>query len=248
MLPQSTRIRRTLILFSFSISILLCAQLTLAQQKRRTPVGGRLAVVADERLAALRDAPSLSAHLLQRMGRGRLVAITGTRRADGVAFYRVNVTRRTHGWIQSEAVYSPTRAGDDEHLLRLIQASDDFDRIARADIFLENFPHSPLRPTVLLLYGDSAEEAAVRLSRDASRRLEEKEMTAGGAPLHSYFLNYNGLDRYNRQGINFIFDAATKRFHYDGASWREIIRRYPHSPEAAEAHKRLETLRSLASR
>jgi TolA-binding protein len=30
--------------------------------------------------------------------------------------------------------------------------------------------------------------------------------------------------------------------HYDSASWREIVRRYPRSPEAEEARKRLETL------
>jgi hypothetical protein len=64
-------------------------------------------------------------------------------------------------------------------------------------------------------------------------------MTAGGAPLFSYFLNFNGLDRYNRQGITFVFDARTKRFRYDGEGWQELVYRYPRSPEAAEARKRL---------
>ena len=67
-------------------------------------------------------------------------------------------------------------------------------------------------------------------------------MNAGGAPLFSYFLNFNALDRYNRQGITFVFDTREKRFHYDGESWQEIVHRYPHSPEAIEARKRLETL------
>lgn len=177
------------------------------------------------------------------MSRGRLVAVKGAKRSpDGVTFYRVAVTRRTGGWIQSEAVVSLVRKDDDERLLRLIQNSEDFDRIIRAHIFLDLFLRSPLRPTVLLLYGDAAERVAGKLSRDAARRLDEKEMAAGGAPVFSYFLNYNGLDRYRRQGITFLFDRARKQFHYDGASWREILRRYPRSPEAEEAHKRLDAL------
>lgn len=178
-----------------------------------------------------------------------MITILGTRRApEGVMFYRVAVTRRTRGWVQSEAVVSPARAADDERLLRLVRASDDFDRIGRARIFLDMFPKSPLRPTVLMIYGEAAEEAASKLSRDAGRRLDEREMTAGGAPAFTYFMNYNGLDRYNRHGITFIFDRATKQFHYDGESWREIVRRYPRSAEAEQARKRLESLAATATR
>jgi hypothetical protein len=218
-------------------------------QPRRAPEGGQRAVIVDERLAALRDAPDLSANLLQRVSRGRMVAIRGFRRApDGVTFYRVAVTRRTVGWMQSEAVVTLGRSRDDERLLRLIQNSEDFDRVVRARIFLDVFQRSHLRPTVLLLYGEAAEKAALRLSREAVRRLDEKEMAAGGAPVFSYFLNYNGLDRYRRQGITFVFDRTAKRFHYDGASWREIVRRYPRSPEAEEARKRLDALSAIAAR
>jgi hypothetical protein len=64
-------------------------------------------------------------------------------------------------------------------------------------------------------------------------------MEAGGAPPASYFLNYNGLDRYRREGVVFDFDAAAGQFRYDGAAFREILRRHPHSPEASEARKRL---------
>jgi hypothetical protein len=141
--------------------------------------------------------------------------------------------------MQREALVSGKRPGDDEILLRLIIASQGFDLIARARIFLDTFPHSRLRPVVLLAYGDAAEGAAVRLTRDASRRLNPEEMKAGGAPLSSYFLNYSGLDRYNRQGVGFIFDRTENRFYYDGAAWREILRRYPRSDEAHEARKRL---------
>jgi hypothetical protein len=219
------------------------------QQKRRAapPVGGQRAVVVDERLAALRDEAKLTARLVQRLSRGRAVSITGARRTgDGLSFYRVAVTRRTRGWLQSESVAVLARAGEDERLLRLIRGSEEFPRLARARLFLEHFPRSPLRPTVLMLFGDEAAAAAAKLSRDAVRRLDEREMAAGGAPLESYFLNFNELDRYNKQGITFLFDRAAKRFHYDGASWREVLRRYPRSPEAAEARKRLDALLVVA--
>lgn len=209
-------------------------------QPRRAPAGGPVAIVVDERLSVLRATPDLSGKLLRRIGRGRLVAIRGQNRSrDGVLFYSVNLTRRTRGWLQKEAVILPRRPGEDARLLRLIKASEDFDRVARARIFLDAFPYSPLRPTVLLLFGDAAEQAAARLSHDAARRLEAAEMQANGAPLFTYSLNYSGLDRYNRQGVRFAFDREQRKFHYDGAAWREIVRRYPHSLEAAQARTRL---------
>jgi hypothetical protein len=215
-----------------------------AQNRRRPPAGGRVAVVVDERLAALRDAPDLSAGLLRRLGRGRLVAVSGARESapSGVRFYRVEVTRRTGGWIQAEAVVQPSRAGDDARLLRLIRASHDFDLLQRARIFLETFPRSPLRAEVLLLFGDAAAGSAERLTREAARRLDPREMEAGGATPASYFLNFSGLDRLNRIGVRFVFDGAGRRFRYDGAAWREVVRRHPRSPEAAEARRRLDAL------
>ncbi len=223
---------------SFFLLFLILFAFASASAQRRP--NGRVAVVVDERLAALRDAPSPSAKLLRRLSRGRKVTIVGERGwREGVHFYRVAVTRRTRGWIQREAVVSASLAGDDERCFRLIEAAHDFDRMVRARIFLDTFPRSPLRPAVLLLFGDAAEHVAVKLSQDASRRLNANEMAAGGGPEFSYFLNYNGLDRYNRQGVRFVFDREQKRFHYDGTSWREIIRRYPRSAESTEARKRL---------
>lgn len=245
-------LHRSKIKTAFISTIFLICGLSLtpnvSAQQRRAPEGGQRAIVVDERLAVLRDAPDLSANLLHRMSRGRMVAIRGARRSpDGVTFYRVGVTRRTGGWIQSEALVSPMHKDDDARLLRLIQSSEDFDSLARARIFLDIFQRSPLRPAVLMLYGEEAEKVAVKLSRDANRRLDEKEMTANGAPVFSYFLNYSGLDRYRRQGVVFTFDRTTKQFHYDGASWREIVRRYPHSPEAEEARKRLDALAATSA-
>ncbi|HEV7472916.1 MAG TPA: hypothetical protein VGN90_02635 [Pyrinomonadaceae bacterium] len=233
--------------FAVFISLALLPLTSFA--KRRAPTGGRVAVVIDERLSALRNMPELSGVLLRRLGRGALVAIRGEKRSrDGAVFYRVNVTSRTNGWVQREALVTPSRTGDDARLLRLIKGSEDFDRIGRARIFLEAFTSSKFRPEVLMIYAHAAEDAAARLSREASRRLDDEEMAAGGAPLFTYFLNYNGLDRYNRQGITFVFDAREKRFRYDGEAWQELVHRYPQSPEAAEARKKLEALRSQMTR
>lgn len=242
----SARGAATLLLLVLSLVICLPAS---ANKKRRMPSGGRAAVVVDERLAAVRDAPELSANLVQRLGRGRYVAVAGARESkDGLTFYRVVLTRRTSGWLQSEAVVSPTRAGDDARLLRLIRGSEEFDRIARARIFLDTFPRSSLRSAVLLIFGDAAEAAADKLTRDAQRRLDAREIEAGGAPLASYFLNFNGLDRWRKQGVVFSFNAVTKQFHYDGAAWREIVRHHPRSAEASDARKRLAALAALGAR
>lgn len=228
------------LLLPLLISILLTPLDMTALAKKRAPPGGRVAIVVDERLSALRTTPEFSGQLVRRIGRGGLVAIRGEKRnRGGVVFYKVNINSRTSGWIQRDAVVSAWRLGDDARLLQLIKGSEDFDRIARARIFLDNFRQSELRPEVLMIHAEAAEDAANRLSHDASRRLDEREMKAGGAPEFSYFMNFNALDRYNRQGITFTFDPRGKRFHYDGESWQEIVHRYPRSPEAVEARKRL---------
>jgi len=246
----SAKSSERLIVWSLFILLILSgsAAKTFAQ-KARIPPGGHIAVVADERLAALRSVPEPTARLLRRLSRGRLVSIRGASRSrDGLVFYHVVVTRRTSGWLQSEAVIASWHAGDDQRLLRLIGGDDEFDRVARARVFLDVWPRSPLRPQVLLMYADAAEEAAAKLSREAERRFERRELPAEGAPEFSYYLNYSGLDRYNRQGVVFTFDRSAKKFHYDGAAWREIIQRFPKSQEAAEARKRLGILASLKTK
>ena len=230
------------------ITLLFLFQITpqdSSGQKRRVPPGGRVAVVVDERLSALRAMPDLRARLIERLSRGRLVSIRGERVSDGLRFYRVAVTRRTSGWVQSEALVAPWHQGDDRKLLALIENSDEFDRIGRARAFLDTFPRSPLGARVLTLYASEADQVAVRLSRDAQRRFARIELPPHGAPEHSYYLNYNALDRYNRAGITFTFDRPSKTFSYDGRAWREIIRRYPRSPEAEEARKRLAALANM---
>jgi hypothetical protein len=233
----------------FAVSILVSTAAGLQAQQRRVPPGGRIAVVIDARLAALRAAPNPSAILLRRLGRGRLVSIRSSQRtADGLLYHRVAINRRTSGWLQGEAVVAGWHTDDDERLLHLITGPDEFERAARAKIFLDTFPRSPLRPTVLLRYSQAAEEAAEQLTRSAQRQFTRNEIPENGAPLFSYFLNYNGLDRYNRQGVKFVFDESTKTFHYDGAALREIARRYPRSKEADEARKMLQKLDAIKTR
>jgi len=206
-------LNRTRTLFAVHVLLLLFNCYAEAQtRQRRPPQGGRIAIVVDERLSALRATPDLSGRLLQRISRGRLVAILARRlTSDGILFYRVRVTRRTQGWLQKEALVSASVPGDDRTLLSLVQTSQEFDRLARAKIFLDTFPHSPLRPQVLLLYGETAEISAARLSREAARRLDLPQASAG-APESSYFLNYSGLDRYNRQGVRLSLIAARGSF------------------------------------
>ena len=59
-----------------------------------------------------------------------------------------------------------------------------------------------------------------------------------------YMLNYVGLDRYNKLGITFDYDEASKRLVYDGGAYREIMKKYARSAEATEAKARLETLKA----
>ena len=226
------------------LSVTLLLVLTLrfeVSAQRKPPTGGRLAVVIDERLAALRSVPSLTGKLVRRLGRGRLVAITGAKAShDGIVFYRVNVTSRTRGWIQSESVVSPSRSGDAQRLFDLIQHSHGFDRLSRCRIFLDHFARSPLRPAVLLLIGDTAESLATQLTQSISRKLSNS--TPLTAPEHTYYLNHPSLDRYNRQNIHFLFNPTTKRLHYDGHSWRLLTRLHPKTPEATTARNRLAEL------
>jgi hypothetical protein len=216
--------------------ILVCANSLVAQ---RRPIQ---ALVVDESLSVLRSKPSLFAPSIQRMRRGRKVQILGAAEADGVKFFRVAAVPGHAGWLQSDAVFGRFRPGDEERLARLIHAADGFDQIELAITFFQLYPTSQLRPTMLLLFGDLLEGTAAKLSRDASSRLDRREMAATGAPLHSYYLNFNMLDRYRKLDVRFVFNPSTRSFHYDGASWKEVVRKHPSSPAAMEAQKRLSAL------
>lgn len=243
-------------IFSLALFAFLIFASDVAAQKRRFPPkinkpiaaqitrpSSNVGVVIDERLAVLRSEPSFYSKTIQRMRRGRTVSISGAKEADGVTFYRVNAQPNNYGWVQSEAVVGRFRRGDDARLAKLVQSSEGFEQIERAQIFLETFPDSPLRPSILLFMGDLMEETALKLSNEATKRLDRREMAASGAPLHSFYLNYTSLDRYRRLGVNFVFNSNAKLFHYDGANWREIVKKFPKTAEAVEAQKRLDSLK-----
>lgn len=236
--------------FTLFFLVFLASVFTIQAQKKRNSItlattqnNPNVGIVVDERLAVLRIQPSLYADSIQRMRTGKILTISGKQQADGVTFYKVLVPPRNYGWVQAEAIVSKNRKGDDERLAQLIQASDGFEKIERAVIYLDNFPNSLLRPSILLLLGDLVEESAVKLSRDASRQLVNREMAASGAPIFSFYLNHSSLDRYRKLGINFWFNSATKLYHYNGVVWDEIVQKFPKSNEAVEAKKRLNSLK-----
>jgi hypothetical protein len=226
--------------------VVVCFISSEAQKRRSTkvknPEVGSTAVVMDETLSVLRMKPSLFADPIQRIRRGRRVQILGSTESDGVKFFKVSAPPANFGWLQSDAVFGKFRSSDEERLARLVQASDGFDQLELVSAFLGMYPVSQFRAPMLLLYGDLLENAAAKLSRDAGRRLSRREMAASGAPVHSYYLNFNMLDRYRRLGVTFLFNSSTRTFHYNGASWREIVRKYATSTESAEAQKRLDSL------
>lgn len=243
----------------FLVCILLFCALESAAQKKRVTAGkpastvaaksreiGQTAVVLDETLSVLRITPSLFSDHIQRMRRGREVKILGVQEADGVRFFKITADRN-YGWVQADAVFGKFRDGDEERLARLVQASSGFEQLEVAAYYFTLYPKSKFRPAILLLFGDLCQETAVRLSREATSRLDRGEMAASAAPLHSYYLNYVGLDRYRKLGIMFKFNAATKLYYYNGGSWIELAEKFPSSPEAAEAKKRIDSIRERAA-
>lgn len=240
----STLLFLSLIFFSFSVS----AQRRGASRNSKSASATKKvvvnkAVVVDQRLAVLRVSPSLYAKPIQRMSGGREVSVGESKEADGVTFYRVSTSPHSSGWVQADALVGTFRRGDDERLARLVESSEGFDRIERASIFVDMFPDSPLRPPILLLFGDMIEEEAAKLSSRATRNLDRREMAASGAPLHSFYLNYPFLDRYRKLGVIFLFNSNMRNYHYDGATWKELVKKFPKSSEAVEAQKRLNSLK-----
>ena len=218
-----------------------------AQSKRQVFVPGQQAVVFDERLSALRDKPDVKAPLKQRLRRGRRVGVLGAATAKaGAKFFRVAISRNTRGWVLADAVIRPGVATDAVKLMRLVgKTRDEFTKARLAKLYAEEFRSTKFAPKALMILGETAEGAAERLSRDAKRRVGDDDPDTGlNAVLtrRDFILNYVGLDRYNRIGVMFDYDAASDRIIYDGAAYRDLARRYPRSDEAQVARKRLEML------
>jgi hypothetical protein len=221
---------------------------TTAQSERKVFLPGGRGVIFDERLSALRAQPDVKAPLKQRMRRGRRVGILGAAVAkDGARFFRVAVSRNTRGWVLADAVIKPGAAADAERLMRLIEETrDEFTKARLARLCADQFRATNFAPKALMILGQAAEVEAERLSRDAKRRVGEDDTETGPSVRLSrrdFMLNYAGLDRYNRVGVTFDYDAASDRIVYDGAAYRELLRRYPRSAEAQTARERLERIK-----
>lgn len=221
----------------FVIAISLTAE---AQTRRKSSTPGQRAVIVDERLSALRTRPDVKAPLEQRLRRGRVVGILGAKKSkEGESFLRVSVTRNTRGWVLAEAVVKAGSAADAERLLKLVEDSDDdFVKARLARLCADEFRATPAAPRCLLKLGETAERVADRLTRDAKRRVGNEEPSAGLSK-RDYFLNFVGLDRYNRIGVLFEFDATAERIVYDGEAYRELAKRYPKSSEVQTAKDKL---------
>jgi len=227
---------------------MVVAMTATAQSERKIFPPGQRAVIFDERLSALRAQPDIKAQLKQRMRRGRRVGILGAAVAkDGAKFFHVAVSRNTRGWVLADAVIRPGAAADAERLMRLIEdTKDEFAKARLARLCADEFRATNFAPKALMILGEAAEGEATKLSRDAKRRVGDGDSEAGAdtgpnarLARRDFMLNYAGLDRYNRIGVTFDYDAASDRIVYDGAAYRELLRRHPRSAEAGLAREKL---------
>jgi hypothetical protein len=219
-----------------NLTVLFCVEV---RAKRNVFVPGQRALVFDERISALRARPDLKAPLRQRLRRGRVVGILGaTKNKSGARFLRVAISRNTRGWVLADAVARRGNLADAERLMGLIEETgDDFTKIKLARLCADEYGTTKFAPRALLILGRAAEGVADRLTREAKRRIGDEE-SVGGLQRHLYFLNYAGLDRYNRIGVTFDYDETEDRMIYDGKAYRELLRRYPRSEEANEAREK----------
>lgn len=234
--------------FCLIMSCVSVAVATRAQPRRRPVVPGQRAVIVDERLSALRTQPEVKAPLEQRLRRGRVVGILQAKRGkDGQHFWRVAVTRNTRGWVLAEAAVKSGSPSDAERLLKLIEGTtDDFVKIRLARLCADEFRATAAAPRCLLTLGETAERVAERLTREAKRRVGDEEPGAG-LTRRDYFLNFTGLDRYNRIGVTFDHCESEDRILYDGAAYREVLKRYSRGAEAEAASSRLKRLRETTA-
>jgi len=89
----------------------------------------------------------------------------------------------------------------------------------------------------MLLLGEEAERVAASLTQRIRRRLGEVRDAV--AAVRDYYLSDAGLDRYSKLGVAFDFNESTAEFVYDGKVYRDVIKLFPKSQEAAVARERL---------
>jgi hypothetical protein len=198
------------------------------------------AFVIDDRLSVLRRKPDLRGEVIRRLRVGHAVFIIGTPKITRgePRFCRVAVSRRTRGWIHEAALAVPGHSGDDQRILKLIEATEGTDKITLCRLIIESFSRSRLVARSMLLLGEEADRLAEGLSQRIRRRLGE--VRGAVAAVRDYYLSDAGLDRYSKLGVAFDFNELTGEFSYDGKAFREVIKRFPTSEEAAVALQRLE--------
>ena len=229
----------------FFIITLLCFFSFSVQAAEKEPWNAdgqfRRAFVIDDGLSALRKSPKTTSTCLRRLRVGRKIfIISSIKNQHGIKYYYIAVTRRTRGFIDAAAIISPSQAGDDARLMRLIEASKGVEKIILAQILVNNFPKSRFCPDALLAEGEAAEKIALELSKKISRRLPEQLDKELG--LERYLLNNPALDKYSRLGINFYVDEKESLYFYDGAVYKQILNRYPRSLAASRAKEKLQIL------
>ena len=223
-------------------SIILFITFHPVEAKKKIFVPGRRAIVFDERISVLRERPDAKSRVVQRLRRGREIGILASAATrSGGRYLRVAISRNREGWILAESVVIPGSRLDAQKILRLMdETTDDFMRAKLARLCADEFRTTALAPAALLKLGETAERVAERLTRDAGRRLGE-DSSIPGVSRRDLFLNFIGLDRFNKIGLTFNYVEDEGRFIYDGKAYRELLKKYPKSKEA-------ERVRSLKSK
>ncbi|MGB7621590.1 MAG: hypothetical protein WBN92_04495 [Terriglobia bacterium] len=208
---------------------------------KKTGTKSFLAYVFDDRFSVVRAQPDVEAPFLRRLRVGhRVFLVAGASRSQESKFRRVVVSRNLSGWMLAAAVAAPGLAGDDERLFRYAHSQSREKALMALRILLTHFDRTPMRPAALLRLGQLAEEEAGQLSVRANRTLTREESTLpDNLEERDLFANFRGLDHLASNGIRFVYQRETDRFVYKGDAYREIVKRFSSSTEAASARERL---------
>lgn len=225
------------------------AQTNARQAQPKNRVRFIRAFVVDDRLSALRRDANLKSPVLRRLRLGRPVYVIESRSAknDQPKFYRVAETRRTRGWIHDAAIAMPSVVGEDARVMRLIEerfseketAIEIFDRMILCKLVIEKFSHSKLVPEALRWLAEDAERSAALLNRTVQKHPKKLDEAQTRASLRDYYLSDASLDRYTRLGVHFDYLEKSGEYLYDGQAHRDLLKRFPHSAQAAYARRQL---------
>lgn len=164
--------------------------------------------VVDERIAALRTEPRLTATVAKRLRTGRMVAIVSrTRDANGLSWVRVAVTRRTRGWLLELAIAAPADRAGNVRLADMLDTTTGYERLRLSRLALDHFPR--LGAAGLAAFREESAAAAALLSRRLAAR-DDLPTGCSAAVLRAFLLSDPLLDRYSRLGVAFDVDSMTR--------------------------------------